>query len=147
MAPRIKTSLTELLGIETPVMLAGMGGISGKELVAAVSNAGGFGCWGSAISVKNKEPVLCVSLGETMRLPHAVALGSNGLGVQAELKAEIEEIRTLCNGKPFGIDILVHGHDGGVMHQLIDIFADGTPCTFLSGRMYCRGHHVSRRRR
>ncbi len=90
------------------------------------------------------------------------------------MKAEIEEIRTLCNGKPFGaatraypparphldrhgqsqaptqinsgttagkrarlhtskhahpgIDILVHGHDGGVMHQLIDIFADGNGC-------------------
>ena len=31
----------------------------------------------------------------------------------------------LCGGRPFGVDILVHGSDGGVMKQLIDIFAEG----------------------
>ena len=39
----LSTELTKLLGVENPVMLAGMGGIAGKELVAAVCNAGGFG--------------------------------------------------------------------------------------------------------
>jgi NAD(P)H-dependent flavin oxidoreductase YrpB (nitropropane dioxygenase family) len=39
----LSTDLTKLLGVENPVMLAGMGGIAGKELVAAVCNAGGFG--------------------------------------------------------------------------------------------------------
>jgi enoyl-[acyl-carrier protein] reductase II len=37
----MRTRLTELLGIEHPVMLAGMGGVSYSELVAAVSEAGG----------------------------------------------------------------------------------------------------------
>jgi enoyl-[acyl-carrier protein] reductase II len=44
----MKTRLTELLGIEYPVMLAGMGGVSYAELVAAVSAAGGFGCLGAS---------------------------------------------------------------------------------------------------
>lgn len=44
----IRTRLTDLLGIEHPVMLAGMGGIAYHELVAAVSEAGGFGCLGAA---------------------------------------------------------------------------------------------------
>jgi enoyl-[acyl-carrier protein] reductase II len=44
----MKTRLTELLGIEHPVMLAGMGGVSYSELVAAVSNAGGYGCLGAS---------------------------------------------------------------------------------------------------
>lgn len=44
----IRTRLTELLGIDHPVMLAGMGGIAYHELVAAVSEAGGFGCLGAA---------------------------------------------------------------------------------------------------
>ena len=44
----MRTRLTELLDIEHPVMLAGMGGVSYHELVAAVSNAGGFGCLGAS---------------------------------------------------------------------------------------------------
>jgi enoyl-[acyl-carrier protein] reductase II len=37
-----------MLGIEHPVMLAGMGGVSYHRLVAAVSDAGGFGCFGAS---------------------------------------------------------------------------------------------------
>ena len=44
----ISTRLTEALGIEHPVMLAGMGGVSYHQLVAAVSGAGGFGTLGAA---------------------------------------------------------------------------------------------------
>ena len=44
----MKTRLTELLKIEHPVMLAGMGGVSYSQLVAAVSNAGGYGCLGAS---------------------------------------------------------------------------------------------------
>ncbi len=43
----MRTRLTELLGIEHPVMLAGMGGVSYSELVSAVSEAGGFGTLGA----------------------------------------------------------------------------------------------------
>jgi enoyl-[acyl-carrier protein] reductase II len=44
----MRTRLTDLLGIEHPVMLAGMGGVSYSELAAAVSEAGGFGCLGAS---------------------------------------------------------------------------------------------------
>jgi enoyl-[acyl-carrier protein] reductase II len=44
----MRTRLTELLGIEHPVMCAGMGGVSYHRLVAAVSEAGGFGCLGAS---------------------------------------------------------------------------------------------------
>ncbi len=44
----MRTRLTEMLGIEHPVMLAGMGGVAYSELAAAVSEAGGFGCLGAA---------------------------------------------------------------------------------------------------
>jgi enoyl-[acyl-carrier protein] reductase II len=40
--------LTELLHVEHPVMLAGMGGVSYWRLAAAVSEAGGFGCLGAS---------------------------------------------------------------------------------------------------
>ena len=44
----VQTRLTDLLEIEHPVMLAGMGGVSYHELVTAVSEAGGFGCMGAS---------------------------------------------------------------------------------------------------
>jgi enoyl-[acyl-carrier protein] reductase II len=44
----MRTRLTELLGVEYPVMLAGMGGVSYSALAAAVSAAGGFGCLGAS---------------------------------------------------------------------------------------------------
>ncbi|HEY1278659.1 MAG TPA: nitronate monooxygenase family protein [Acidimicrobiales bacterium] len=44
----MRTRLTDLLEIEHPVMLAGMGGVSYHRLVAAVSEAGGIGTLGAS---------------------------------------------------------------------------------------------------
>jgi enoyl-[acyl-carrier protein] reductase II len=44
----LHTPLCDLLGVDKPIMLAGMGGVSYGELVAAVSNAGGYGVLGMA---------------------------------------------------------------------------------------------------
>jgi enoyl-[acyl-carrier protein] reductase II len=44
----MRTRLTEILDVEHPVMLAGMGGVSYHQVAAAVSEAGGFGCLGAS---------------------------------------------------------------------------------------------------
>lgn len=44
----MRTRLTDVLGIEHPVMLAGMAGVAIADLVVAVCEAGGFGCLGAA---------------------------------------------------------------------------------------------------
>ncbi|HCU93428.1 MAG TPA: nitronate monooxygenase [Actinobacteria bacterium] len=44
----MRTRLTDVLGIEHPVMLAGMAGVATADLVVAVCEAGGFGCLGAA---------------------------------------------------------------------------------------------------
>src|ERR1700753_171447 len=44
----ISTPICDMLGIQYPILLAGMGGVSYAELAAAVSNAGGFGTLGMA---------------------------------------------------------------------------------------------------
>ena len=44
----MKTRLTDMLEVEHPVMLAGMGGVSYADVVAAVSEAGGFGTMGAS---------------------------------------------------------------------------------------------------
>ena len=54
--PILSTVLCEMLNIEYPVVLAGMGptvgggqgGVAGADLVAAISNAGGLGVLGAA---------------------------------------------------------------------------------------------------
>ncbi len=44
----LRTPICDLLGVEHPIMLAGMGGVSYAEVCAAVSEAGGYGCLGMA---------------------------------------------------------------------------------------------------
>lgn len=105
---KIHSRLCDLLGVETCIMSAGMGGIAGKDMTAAVSRAGGFGTFGSALDVANKGP--------------------------AELTEELLSIKAACEGKPFGVDILIHGANGGVMSQLIDVFAKGGATAFISGK-------------
>jgi NAD(P)H-dependent flavin oxidoreductase YrpB (nitropropane dioxygenase family) len=46
--PRLRTPLTELVGIEHPVVQTGMGWVAGPSLVSATSNAGGLGILASA---------------------------------------------------------------------------------------------------
>src|SRR5208337_865049 len=49
-----KTRITEMLGIEYPIIQGGMQWLSTAELAAAVSNAGGFGII-TALSCGSKE--------------------------------------------------------------------------------------------
>jgi enoyl-[acyl-carrier protein] reductase II len=46
--PALRTPICDLFGIEYPIILAGMGGVSMAPLVAAVSNGGGLGVMGAA---------------------------------------------------------------------------------------------------
>lgn len=46
MSTSLRTPLCDLLGIDVPIISAGMGPIAGPDLVAAVSNAGGLGVLG-----------------------------------------------------------------------------------------------------
>ena len=61
-----RTRLCELLGIDYPIIQAPMGWISGAELVAAVSEAGGLGCLGPNVGLDqpSRDPQV---VGETLR--------------------------------------------------------------------------------
>lgn len=72
----MRTRLTDLLDIEHPVMLAGMGGVSYSALCAAVSEAGGIGC-----------------------------LGASTMIMAGQMEAEIARVRELTD-RPFGVDLL-----------------------------------------
>ena len=72
---KFKTKITELLGIEHPILCGGMQWISRAELAAAVANAGGLG----------------FMTAESFETPE-------------DLRAEIKKVRSLTE-KPFGVNI------------------------------------------
>ncbi|KAL5341305.1 2-nitropropane dioxygenase [Aspergillus crustosus] len=100
----ITTPLTTLLGIQSPVLLAGMAKASGAPLAAAVSNAGGLGVIGG--------------LGYT----------------PAQMNEMLVELKSLLKDKslPFGVDLALpqvggnarktnHDYTDGKLDQLIDV--------------------------
>lgn len=60
---QLKTTTTDLLGIQHPIMLAGMNVAAGPRLAAAVTNAGGLGVIGGVCltSLAWKSRILSVS--------------------------------------------------------------------------------------
>src|SRR5678816_2779352 len=86
--PAMRTRLTELLDIEHPVMLAGMGGVSYHRLVAAVSEAGGIGTFGASTMAVDELPREIAALKELTDKPFGVDLltvlpGEVEAGIQA----------------------------------------------------------------
>jgi enoyl-[acyl-carrier protein] reductase II len=84
------TRLTELLGVEYPVMLAGMGGVSYAPLAAAVSAAGGFGCLGASVMDDDRMVAEMSAVRDATDKPFGVDLLTampGGLTRQAELVA------------------------------------------------------------
>ncbi|KAK3359915.1 oxidoreductase 2-nitropropane dioxygenase family [Lasiosphaeria hispida] len=111
----ITTPLTTLLGIRHPIILAGMARVSGGQLAAAVSNAGGLGV-----------------IGGFMYTPSQLR------EIVAELKANLTS-----PDLPFGIDLALpqigggaratnHDYTGGKLDELIDITIKSGARLFVS---------------
>ncbi len=85
----LRTRLTEALQIDHPVMLAGMGGVSYHEVVAAVSEAGGFGCLGASAMgrVRMNEEIAAVR--ERTAKPFGVDLLTASPG---DMVAQVEDL-------------------------------------------------------
>src|SRR5665213_3448617 len=83
------TRLTEMLGIEHPVMLAGMGGVAYAPLVAAVSEAGGFGCLGASTMGPDRMVAEMKEVRETTSKPFGVDLLT---AMPGGMEAQVEQI-------------------------------------------------------
>ncbi len=84
----MRTRLTDLLDIEHPIMLAGMGGVSYNRLVAAVSEAGGIGTLGASTMRAEELPREMAAVRELTAKPFGVDLltampGQVEAGIQA----------------------------------------------------------------
>lgn len=73
MSPLLASPVCDLLGCRVPVVLAGMGGVSRSELVAAMSAAGGFGFLGMV----REAPELIVAEVEALRRQGCMRFGVN----------------------------------------------------------------------
>jgi enoyl-[acyl-carrier protein] reductase II len=89
----LRTVLTETLGIEYPIIQAGMGGVANAELVAAVSNAGGLGTLGAAMYSPDQLRYQVRKVKDLTDKPFAVdLLLAEGMpGVREAMEAMFEE--------------------------------------------------------
>jgi enoyl-[acyl-carrier protein] reductase II len=105
----MRTRLTELLDIEHPVMLAGMGGVSYHALVAAVSEAGGIGTFGASTMRPGQLPEEIALLKQLTSKPF-------GVDLLTALPGQVEEgIDTVIDG---GARMFVAGL--GVPREVVD---------------------------
>lgn len=106
----MRTRLTEMFGIDYPVMLAGMGGVSYHELVAAVSEAGGIGTLGASTMRDHELP-------EEMRLVRERTKKPFGVDLLTALPNQVDTgIKAVIEG---GASIFVAGL--GVPREVIDL--------------------------
>jgi enoyl-[acyl-carrier protein] reductase II len=85
----MRTRLTDVLEIEHPVMLAGMGGVSYHELVATVSEAGGFGCLGASTMAHEQMEGEIAAVRERTSKPFGVDLLTAAPG---DMAAKVQSI-------------------------------------------------------
>ncbi|MFZ9674276.1 MAG: NAD(P)H-dependent flavin oxidoreductase [Ilumatobacteraceae bacterium] len=106
----MRTRLTDMLDIEHPVMLAGMGGVSYSQLVAAVSEAGGIGTFGAA-------PMRPGQLDDEIAAVHRLTSKPFGVDLLAAIPGQLEkDVESIIKG---GARIFVAGL--GVPREIIDV--------------------------
>ncbi|MBW2637874.1 MAG: nitronate monooxygenase [Deltaproteobacteria bacterium] len=112
----LKTGMTELFGIEYPIMLAGMNWVTDTKLVAAVSNAGGLGVFATARCTPDEMRKNIQEIRELTDKPFGVNVILRP-GSQEKIKVAVEEKVPVLNytlGKPWFID-QVHAYGGKVL--------------------------------
>ncbi len=123
----MRTRLTDVLEVEHPVMLAGMGGVSYHRLVAAVSAAGGFGCLGaSTMSLPRMVDEIAATAAATDRPFGVDLLTAAGLSD--------DQVRAVIDG---GARVFVAGL--GVPRDAVDAFHDAN---ILVGSMCGKVRHA-----
>ncbi len=113
----MQTRLTELLEIEHPVMLAGMGGVSYHRLAAAVSEAGGIGTLGAASMSEEVMDVEMATMAELTDKPWGVDLLT---AMPGDMAAQVQRIidsgaRIFVGALGVPREVIAMCHDAGVL--------------------------------
>jgi enoyl-[acyl-carrier protein] reductase II len=124
----MRTRLTELLDIDHPIMLAGMGGVSYHRLVSAVSEAGGIGTLGASTMSVDELPQEMAKVRELTSKPF-------GVDLLTAMPGQVEQgIRDVITG---GARIFVAGL--GVPREQVDALHDAN---ILVGSMCGKVRHA-----
>ncbi len=144
------TRLTELLDIEHPIMLAGMGGVSYHALVAAVSEAGGIGTFGASTMGTEQLPAEIAKVKALTSKPFGVDLLTAFPGqVEAGIQAVIDggaRIFVAGLGVPRAVIDLLHSHNvlvgsmAGKVRHAVSAVASG--CDFVVAQGTEAGGHT-----
>lgn len=113
----LKTRMTEMFGIEHPIMLAGMNWITEPKLVSAVCNAGGLGILAIARCTPKETRELISQVRDMTDKPFGINQILIGPGAKENIEAAIEEKVPIINyslGKPWFVDA-VHAYGGKVV--------------------------------
>jgi enoyl-[acyl-carrier protein] reductase II len=113
----LKTRMTEMFGIEHPIMLAGMNWITEPKLVSAVCNAGGLGILAIARCTPKETRELIRQIRDMTDKPFGINQILIGPGARENLEAAIDEKVPIINyslGKPWFVDA-VHAYGGKVV--------------------------------
>lgn len=120
-----RTRVCDLLGIEFPIIQAGMGAMTSPELVAAVSNAGGLGSLGTAMRAPDDFRRQLQRTLEMTECPFAVNFVFAGPGVNEEAFTLTLETKprliSFALGDPG--DFVQRAHEAGilVMHMVTTV--------------------------
>jgi len=112
-----KTRMTEMFGIEHPIMLAGMNWITEPKLVSAVCNAGGLGVLATARCTPQETRENIRQIRKMTDKPFGVNQILVGPGARENIQIAIEEKVPFINyslGKPWFVDD-VHAYGGKVI--------------------------------
>ena len=113
----MQTRLTELLEIEHPVMLAGMGGVSYHRLAAAVSEAGGIGTLGAASMSEEVMDAEMATMAELTDKPWGVDLLT---AMPGDMAAQVQRIidsgaKIFVGALGVPREVIAMCHDAGVL--------------------------------
>lgn len=97
------TRVTELLGIQYPIIQGGLAYLAYAELAAAVSNAGGLG-----------------------------QITAMSLSTHEQLREEIKKVRELTD-KPFGVNFAIGEHGRAFSHMLDVAIEENVPVVSMTG--------------
>src|SRR3990170_4311683 len=143
----MRTRLTDVLQVEHPVMLAGMGGVSYHRLVAAVSEAGGFGCLGASTMTPDQMVGEIEAVKRLTSKPFGVDLCHDHNVLVVNMCGKV---RHALHAVDAGCDIVVAqgteagGHTGQIatlplVPQIVDAVGDRVPVVAAGGIFDGRG--------
>ena len=118
----MKTRITELLGIEAPLILPGMSWISTPQLVAAVSNAGGLGILASGPLTPEETRESIRQIRELTDKPFGVGVTLLMPGAKENAEIALEEQVPVINfslGKGDWIVKRAHAYGGKVIATVV----------------------------